>query len=258
MDKQQFDTTVASSSFEELAAGFAIVVGWINSFGLDVERSRFGRYVASLSNLVKNYKDPTVDLTADFKGYVSMLYEVRELLLMHEGLAGKYDDQLRAQLRFVTGGPTNYTDENIAKSGNHARNIAFELSVQAKLAQCGIPLRFHQTADVCAFFARRNLIIECKRPHSIKGLSANVKDAYRQLEGKYSGLFCRRLRGIIAIDATKLINPDFNYLQAQDHLRLQADSREMLQRFVDGHERTWDLGRNSRTVSVLAQLRHQF
>lgn len=85
----------------------------------------------------------------------------------------------------------------------------------AKLTSAGIALDFRLKTDVAAYFDNRSLLFECKRPQSVGSLENNVKDAFHQLEAKYRSPQRLRHRGIIAIDISKLINPEFMLYSAR-------------------------------------------
>jgi hypothetical protein len=185
------------------------------------------------------------------QGQVTALFEINELIEIHRRLAGTYDVHLIRHVQTVSRGPINYVDENPATSSNAARNIAFELAVMAKLASVGIPLDFSIPIDVACDFGGRSLLFECKRPQSTEKVETNVRKAFAQLEEKYRTSQRYRHRGIIALDVTKLINPEFMLYSQADEVGLSEGLGHLVDDIVRTHERLWQRGRDPKTIGVM-------
>jgi hypothetical protein len=158
-------------------------------------------------------------------------------------------------VKAYVGGPTSYIDEDIDTSSNAARNIAFELLLMAKLTSATIPMDFRIKSDVAVHFDNRSLLFECKRPQSVGSLENNVKKALRQFKTKYRAPQRRRRhRGIIAIDITKLVNPEFMLYAQDDEQTLDAGLSGMVDCFISTHERLWQKQRDRKTIAVLLRV----
>lgn len=173
---------------------------------------------------------------------------------MHHGLAGRFDDQIRAHIEAYASGPADYREEAVATSSNRARNIAFELHVMEKLVGAGIELDFGIATDIAAKFDGRSILFECKRPQSSRKVEAAVRYAFKQLERKYGEPVRVRHRGIIALDITKVVNPDFMLYVQPDAVKIDAGTANMVDSFLNQNARFWQTSRNRKTIAVLVKL----
>lgn len=158
--------------------------------------------------------------------FVNLLLEAHELLEIHKGLAGvTVPDSLLPRIRMLSRGPDSYANED-SSSGNASRNAGFELLVTSLIAQAGLPVNSVGASDVSTVFGNRRLVIECKRPYTDSSAERNRDKAIRQLKKKYSGVEGARTRGIVALDLTRVLSPDFS-------VRRYAEMRE-LEEWING------------------------
>jgi len=244
-----------STPYEDFSGNLNKATEWVQSLGLQYEKTRIGEYKRAIDRLLEIYKsEDNETIQKEFVSIVNAVYEANELIAIYLSLAGKFDEKLRSHITTYAKGPSNYTHELVSASSNLGRNIAFELLVMSKLAFAGIEIDFDIKADVAGIFDNRSILIECKRPQSTEKLEANIKDAFKQLERKYRSPVRMRHRGIIAIDISKLINPKFMlYVQANESL-LEAGISRLVDDFISNNERLWQTGRNRKTIAVILRL----
>ncbi|MBI3223359.1 MAG: hypothetical protein HYZ46_09955 [Nitrosomonadales bacterium] len=244
-----------STSYELFAADLERALAWMQSLGIVYERTRIGEYKRAIDTLINIYEtDDEKRIQNEFSRIVTAAFEANDLIAIHKGLACSFDAELRSHIGRYVKGPSNYTQEITATSSNAARNIGFELLVMTKLVSAGIDINFEIKTDVAAHFDNRSIIFECKRPQSLGKLGENVKDAFRQLETKYRNPVHVRHRGIVAIDISKLINPNFLLYEAQDENSLDAGLSKLVDNFIIEHNHLWQTGRNKKTIAVLLRL----
>lgn len=247
--------TFISTPFEDYASDLENALSWIQDLGIVYERTRIGEYKRAIDTLLELYKsDDQTNVQKEFSRIVTAVFEASDLINIHKELAGLFDNELRSRIERYAKGPSNYTNEIISASSNVARNIAFELLVMAKLVAANLEINFEIKTDIAAKFENRNIVFECKRPQSLGKLGANVKDAFRQLELKYQNPTHSRLRGIVAIDISKLINPDFMLYEADDAKSLDAGLSHLVDKFISENKHNWQTGRNKKTIAVLLRL----
>jgi hypothetical protein len=124
----------------------------------------------------------------------------------------------------------------------------------AKFANADIPLDFSIKTDVAATFDRRSLLLECKRPQSLTTFEKRVKDAFHQLEAKYRSPKRLRHRGLIALDISKLVNPDFLLYVQNDADSIDAGLSQIVDDFIVKHEHVWQGQRSKKTIGVILRL----
>ncbi len=142
-------------------------------------------------------------------------------------------------------------DYHTGSASNRARNIAFELLLCSKLAQVGIEFDLRPGSDVSAVFEKRPFLFECKRPQSESALEARVHNAFKQLERKYALPANSRARGIIALDITKVRNPEFDFYIQPDADALRIGLATVMDQFIERHNHLWQRKRNKKTIGVL-------
>ncbi len=244
-----------STPYESFSLDLDAAVEWISSLGITYERTRIGEYKRAINILLEVYKSKDLEKTRrEFVRLVTALFEARDLIAIHKGLSGKYDSEIREHIKKYATGPADYRKEVVSASSNLARNIAFELLVASKLVSSGIGLDFSIKSDVAAIYDRRSILFECKRPQSEDKLEANIKSAFKQLERKYKNPVRARHRGIIAIDISKLFNPEFMLYVQPNAASLQHALSQIVDGFIEKNEKLWQVWRNNKTIAVLVRV----
>lgn len=250
------DGHFSTNSFRELSEKLEASLLWLKELGISPNPTRLGDYNRLLRRLVisQEAKDEAI-LRADFPQFNNMLFEVHELIDIHSTLAGKYDAEISRQIKTFAGGPTSYLLEDVTTSSNRARDFGFELAIMAALSRADLPLDFSIPTDVAARFKHRVLMFECKRPQSADSVSRLVKKAADQLKDKYKSSDRPNRKGIIAIDVTKVLNPDFKILVGQENAHIDQIMSQKLTEFVEDNADEWAKVRHSRTIGILLRLR---
>lgn len=234
------DTVNYSQTEKELAEAIC----WLETLGINPNRGRFGIYQKSLKKLFGSYEER--GNKGDFPAEVNAIYEVFDLIDIHKGLNGYSSKELPDLANFYQKGVNCYSDENLNNSGNKPRNTAFELLVASKLNKSGINIHLSQQSDVEGTFENNRMLIECKRLHSFKKIKANIEDAAQQLNKKLRHPKYSRSFGVIALDFTKLINPDFDLLVKENDKSVMASLDQATNLFIRDYQSLWqgELGRN--------------
>ena len=243
-----------TTSYDALAAHLQAATDWLTSLGIDHEPTRLGDYRRSIDALTQT-KDRSTVFRQQLPEINNALYEAVELVEVYQALAGKYDEAIARHLTQVASGPAAYAAENPSTSSNRARNIGFELSVMAYLARADLPLHFTSAADVCCSFENRILVFECKRPQSLEATDRRIKDGLDQLRKRVNSFQKVRHRGLVGLDLTKAVNPDFEVFVTQDEGSIGRSMTEQVDRFVARYKRARENPKCNQTIGVLLRLR---
>lgn len=248
--------TFTTKTFREVSEKLQAALSWLKALGIAPSPTRHGEYQRLMTRLVTSQeaKDEGA-LRADFPHFNNMLFEVHELIEIHSSLAGKYDEEISRQVQIYAAGPTTYLLEDTSNSSNRARDFGFELATMAALSRADIPLDFSIPTDVAARFKHKTLMFECKRPQAVESVPRLVKKAVDQLAKKYKSVNRRSHKGIIAIDITKAVNPNFNIFVALANDDIDRIMSEQLEMFASSTKSCWGDIRHSRTIGVLFRLR---
>ena len=141
---------------------------------------------------------------------------------------------LRGKMLDIVRGTNAYLSENVSSS-NKARNTAFEVLVGARFKLAEYNVDFPHLADARVIFDNKEILIQCKRPSSFKQLHKNITDARRQLKASYRGPNRSRRLGMIAIDISKLVNPEFNLLVSESEDSIGDRLSEITIGFIKKH-----------------------
>jgi hypothetical protein len=208
-------TEIISETFAQLLARYRQALSWYSSLGAEIRNSRLGHYGESLQELAEGFADPSAHgILGRDKQFTNALYEANQHCAIHEGLAGHYDDYVKRRIKFVANGPRLYTDELTSASSEKGRNIVFELALASWFARAGFQISPVRTGDLTLQFDDVVLAFECKRPQSVRGLLRAVKDAGKQVKSRLRVGYQSFTRSIVAVDITKIVNPDFGLLTA--------------------------------------------
>ena len=249
------DAGFETISFGTFANDLDNAVSWLQNVGIRYAPTRLGEYKRAIETLLKIYtSDDVKKMRDEYARIVTALFEANDLILIHKDLAGKFDGKLRARIEKYAKGPVNYTEELTSSSSNIGRNTAFELLVMSKLVKAGIEPDFEVDGDIAVLFDNRSIIFECKRPQSLGKLESNIRDAFKQLEKRFLNPIRARHRGIIAIDISKIVNPDFMLYVQPNVGSLRSGLSRIIDNFIKENEKFWQTRRSSKTIAVLIRL----
>jgi hypothetical protein len=229
---------------------------WLERLGIGYSATRFGRYKKALNELeaARLAGIDLFDAARELRAFAP-LFEANELLTIYYGLSGqRVDTYLRPRLKELVAGPESYVEEN-ASSSNRARNIGFELAVISTLAASGLSIRQDGgDADVVAQLGDSTIIVECKRPQSETGIHRAITDASHQLARRYRETRRSRAVGFIALDLTKLSNPDLSVSSDMSRLAVISLIRQRMESVVKTYANSWNGVREEKTAGVLLRL----
>ncbi|MCI0558488.1 MAG: hypothetical protein MN733_08335 [Nitrososphaera sp.] len=249
-------SAVYSVPFEQLSEQLEAAIGWMKNLGIPTGRTRLGHYQRSFDQLldVHRRKDEAV-ANSRFPDFVNTLFEAHDLIAIHQGLGnGQYDEYIKDHLKTLSSGPNRCTDEHIGTSSNRSRNFAFELLVVSKLVLSGIELDFSIKTDIACKYENWTLLFECKRLQSEKKVEANVRDAFKQLQDHYRSPSRASMRGTIALDISRIVNPEFKLLTDVGDSAIGDRLKSISTGFLDAYATLWQSRNEQKTIAVLARV----
>lgn len=249
---------VNNHTLKEIAEQYESAVSWVASIGFPVDRGRLDAYrriVAELSANFETHGWGDFDSAEHRERVCRTLLEIRELISIHRGLAPLPEPDSATGLRHCVKGPFSPTSELASTASNRARNTGFELYLNALFAFGGLRPRYSTDADLLADYRGHTVFVEAKRPASAGGVERAIHDANRQLSRRLDHLDGQDAMGLLALDLTKVINPDSKVMPVSDEEHLRAlmwneDTRQiaMLRSY-------WHKRRHPRTAGVMLHYR---
>lgn len=242
----------------DMLAGLEAVQEWLRNHGAAHE-GRLEEYRATLRAAGAAQAEGAV--IQDHRPLFAALMEVDDLVTcmsLPEDVVARHR---RTKLAPVwTGAP--FYDRVAAADQDQGRDAVFELVVAAQLQSAGYAIDFDAPADVVGFEnGGVRVLIECKRPKTNGGVDRSIVRASQQL-ARARGNGCLET-GLIALDLTRLANPEFRYVDAatvdQAFAELDRQTAIALRGMREELTRAWqDADPNALTDGVLLRVRSIF
>ena len=249
---------ITPHTLTEIAADYEAAISWLASVGFPVERGRLAEYRQIVSRLAEDF--PTQgwgDLTdaARQKAVCTALLEVRELISIYRGLSRLADPAATRDVSLYLKGPFSATEELPRSSSNRARNVGFELYLNALFAHAGFKPSYGTRADLSFALRGKVFFVEAKRPTNAKAAEDLVHEANKQLTTRLKDIHSHSAKGLIALDLSKVINPQSKVMPvfSEDHLHRLMYNEDRRQ--IEALSEVWHRKRHKRTIGVLLHYR---
>lgn len=249
---------ITPHTLQEIAADYESAVAWLTSAGFHVERGRLAEYKKIVATLATDH--PTLgwgDLSdpARREMVCTTLLEVRELISIYRGLSGLNDPAATQDINLYLKGPFSPVLELPHNASNRPRNIGFELYLNALFAYAGFKPVYGTSADLCFNVEDQVFFVEAKRPTNAKMAAKLIGDANKQLTRRLKKLHSHKAKGIIALDLTKVINPNNKVMPVYSEEHLHALMFNEDRRQIDALSAVWHRKKHKRVVGVLLHYR---
>lgn len=250
----------ATTSYADLANEHGRIQDWLVSLGYKIAPTRLGSYFRYLERIEKERQAGTLETLLCTEGtqkLIAAVSESLELRRIYRALSPlAIDPELQRRLADFIKGPILYADERPTSASNHARDIAFELSLGAALLQAGLPVEFHPEGDLRFVLKGREVFVECKRPQELHQVRGRIKGAFRQLTVNYAkSSKPADARGLVALSITKALNPTECDLATRSRETLSKGLLGTANAFVRDYGSAWQNPEDARTIGCLIELR---
>lgn len=248
---------VTQHTLQEIATNYEAAISWVADIGFPIERGRLAEYRRAITELAQNYDTQgwgNFDDAVHRERVCTTLLEVRELVSIHRGFTGLNVDGTKSLQHYLKG-PFSPTRELSHNSSNRPRNVGFELYLNALFAFAGFRPTYGTNADLMFFHAEQLFFVEAKRPTAASTIETAIDDANRQLSKYLQQPNNQHAKGLIALDLTKVINPNSKVMPVynEDHLHTLMYNEDKRQ--IAALSQRWHRKRHQRTVGVLLHYR---
>ena len=231
---------VTPHTLTEIAENYDAALNWVAAFGFAIDRGRHGDYRRTVATLLRHFPEKGWGDFTD-KGHrervCTALLESRELVSVYKGLSGLDESASVGNLIHYVKGPSLPTDEQASTSSNRARNIGFELYLNALFAYAGLRPEYGTNADLSFTIEELRIFVEAKRPLSEPSVSTSLRTAIRQLSARLQVYEQTDRAGIIALDLSKVINPENRVMLVRDeghlHSLMYAEDKVQMARLFE-------------------------
>lgn len=240
--------------FTEINEDIEKAADWLNDMGLNFLKTRIGEYRKNVGILVDLHeKGNYEEMNRLYPTLVNSLYEASEWMKIYRGLGFLQNQSLVKKLRDFLKGPEWVIDEKISSASNRPRNIAFELLIASGIATNGIEPDFTTHSDIAFPLESKNILVECKRPQSLSAIDKNIKLAAKQLKRRFQSNIRPNVRGIVAVDISKVGNPDFKILETPNTESLNSYLMATVTSFIDSFGYIWNRIKHRKIIGLLVR-----
>ena len=189
----------------EMAVALRDVIKYFEGLGVSLMRGRIRAYADALDAVGRGEH-------VDRALLWSAACEVSDLVAA-SSLDSTALQSVRHRLPTICGGDPVFA----AQSGHDpGRDVCFELITGAMLQAGGVRSGFQNPSDVTSTIRDSRLLVECKRPTTLRALGRRLQEGYRQMSehrrNGYVGV------GAIALEVSVIVNPEFGVLVAKDSM----------------------------------------
>jgi len=181
----------------------------LKSAGVRVENTRLDAYRKAIANFDKVANENRLREWAGTEKIALLYNDLQESQKILEA-CDQFDDLtkpgLLTRLEKVFSGQRVLADETSEKA--EARNVLFELVVAARLKKAGFEVDLDRIEDIRFPLWDRPCFAECKRIRSANLLKRRIQEAPDQIGRRCDGAGTSSVRGIIAIDVSKIESRD--------------------------------------------------
>lgn len=249
---------IPTASYEAIAQEYNAAIDWMATLGIKVSPGRTTHYAKIIEYWKDAYKSASENEAKDaLPSFVSSVFEVHDFIDIYNAFKNEPIDNLgglRNKLEKGVNGPINSADET--SKSTSARNYIFEALMAARSHHpCrGVHAILNADSDTGISIDGKKLWIECKRISSASKIEANIKDASNQLEKILSKKQGSGNRGIVAIDVTKILNPNSDlYVQKNDNTLIESIDR-MMDQFINSNSSQWEKVYSRRNKKIIGTI----
>ena len=234
---------IPTESYETIHQNYSDALAWMKGIGVEFGSGRTTHYEKVARYWKNEYeKEPKEKIENGFPDFVSSMFEVHDFIDIYKAFRDVPVTELTKiveKLQKGINGPINLTDET--PKSTTARNYLFEAAVAAKShrPQKGAKAILNATSDTGIEVDKKKLWVECKRVTTAGKIEANIRKASNQLEVVIKKQIGSGHRGIVALDVTKIINPEEYIYVSNNDIALIESTDEMMDSFIRDYSEIW-------------------
>lgn len=216
---------VTPHTLTEIAENYDAALNWVETSGFSADRGRHADYRRTIAALLRHFpENGWGDFSDDDhrERVCTALLESRELVSIYKGLSGLDEPASLGNLKHYIKGPSRPTEEQASSSSNRARNFGFELYLNALFAYAGLRPEYGTDADLSFTIDGLRIFVEAKRPMTQPSALTSLRAALRQLVIRLQEYEQTDRAGIVALDLSKVINPENRVMLVRDEDHLHS------------------------------------
>jgi hypothetical protein len=236
--------TIPTTPFATTSQDYDAAIKWMELIGIKLSTGRMKKYKQVIEYWTDAYKNASdTEAKARFPDFFNSIFEIYNFIEIHQAFKLKPISELDGiikKLQKGVYGPTHSVDEKLNSSA--ARNYIFEALIAALLhcPQNGMEAILDSESDTGVHIQNKKVWVECKRITTIERINENVRKASEQLETILQKSSNPNHRGLVAIDITKIINPDDKIYIRKNDAELKSSLHELIKGFEMENSSLWE------------------
>lgn len=249
---------IASTSYAEVASSYRAALDWMGELGVELGVGRTQHYAKVIDYWKDAYKEASQqNSNKGFPDFVSSAFEISSFIEVYQAFRDEPLSRLSEiakKLQRAVRGPIDSVDET--QKSTEARNFIFEalMAARSHRPQYGIEAILDAESDTGFKVRSSKVWIECKRVTTQARIEENARKASRQLERVLDKKIGAGNRAIVALDVTKIINPDGGILPRRDDAELSASVDTMMDVFISKRSSIWQRAYQSRNKKIIGTI----
>ncbi len=234
---------IATQNFDKIYEDYSNTLEWMKGLGIDLGSGRTYNYLKLISFWKDNYKTSNADdVKKRFPNFVSSMFEIHDFIEVYNSFKSEdnqYLDEIIEKLKKGVKGPINSSAET--PKSTTARNFLFEALFAAKVhrPEFGVKAILNAESDTGIKFDKYKIWVECKRISNSAKINSNVRTASNQLDKIIKKQKGAGHRGIVALEVTKLLNPNSELLVSNNDSSLSKSVDEIMDEFILRYSSIW-------------------
>lgn len=234
---------IATQNFDKIYQDYSDALEWMKQLGIALGSGRTFNYLKMIRFWKDNYKTAsTDDVKNQFPDFVSSMFEIHDFIAIYKSFNNEDNQHLNEiieKLKKGVKGPINSSDET--PKSTTARNFLFEALFAAKVhrPEFGVKAILNAESDTGIQIDKYKIWVECKRISTDAKIKSNVKTASNQLDKIIKKQKGSGHRGIVALEVTRILNPDDELLVSNNDSSLSRSVDKIMDDFILKYSSIW-------------------
>jgi hypothetical protein len=227
------------STFRDLSGEVDDALNVLARYGLTFPPGRFNQGRRDIDELARLHESGSLaEAARDRTSHrlLASLFDINDISHIYRSLLFLEGHGMEERVRAFVARP----DDSVIDTryeGEDGRDLAFELSMLARLVAAGLPVQIEQNADLKVQIEKQTVFVRCLRLRTASQVGTRIRDAWRSLDSSCQAV--ENGRSILALSVSKLEGFELNVLLAPDETRLRRLLAKPVQTFHTRYQHTW-------------------
>lgn len=235
--------SIPTQNYEKIYQDYSDSLNWMTELGINLGSGRTSNYLRIIQYWKDNYKTASIDdVKKQFPDFVSSIFEIQDFINIYAAFKNEQSQQLNGiveKLKKAVNGPINLSEET--PKSTTARNFLFEALFAARVHNPGSGIRaiLNAVSDTGIEIEKNKIWVECKRVSIGEKIESNVRKASNQLDAIIKKQRGSGHRGLVALEVTRILNPDDELYVSNDDLSLLKSVDKIMDDFILEYDYIW-------------------